>query len=478
MTSPARPRPRRRALLGGLLAASAVLIASPAVASAASVAYIDGGEVWVASLDGATKVRLSAGEGTWREVAAADDGVVAATSRVDAGIFRAAMFRTWSPGGVVTHDGGLTAPNGWLTYVYPLSFDISGDGNWLTYGYSQTNGFGMQQTFETGHYVRNVAHGFIDPYKGPTGREWPTFGPGNRIIASQGSAVTAQAADAAPFTTTFDPWFDTSGTGLDVSRIDVAASGTLAAFEADRWTGGTRTTARIGVVSVTGVGGTLTGAVDCWLPASGLASDVSISQDGTRIAWHDARGVVVAGAPVGSADPCALSSPAVVISATGTGPSIGGADAAAILAARTPPPAGPAPGGGTPGGGAPAPGGPSPASGGTPAPSTGTVPLAVSAPALRAAVLTARRGAAVAVTAPAAGRLTVVATVPAARLGGRGAPVVVARGAATAAAAGTVSVRVRPTAAGTRAARRLKGARITLAATQGTRTARAVIVLR
>lgn len=455
--------------------AAACLAALPAMASAASVAYIDGNEVWVASLDGATKVRLSGGEGTWREVAAADNGVIAATSRSDAGISRTTTFRTWSAAGVATNDGGLTAPSGWLTYAYPLSFDISGDGAWLAYGYSQTNGFGMQQTFQTGHYVRNVTHGYIDPYTGPTGEEWPTFGPGDRLVTSSGGAtVNAQAVDSAPFGTTFSPWFSTAGTGLEVNRTDVAATGTLVAFEADQWTGGTRTTAKIGVLAVPSFGAPPTpGGVDCWLPASGLATDVSISQDGTRIAWHDARGVVVAGAPVGSADPCVPSSPPVVISATGTRPSIGGADAAAILAARTPAPVGGTPGpgtGGTPG--TPATGG------GTPIPGTGTAPLAVAAPTLRAAALTAPAGVTVGVTAPAAGRVTVVATVPAARLGRRGAAVVVARGMATASGAGTVSVRVRPTAAAQRAARRLRGARLTFTVTWNGRTVRRVIVAR
>ncbi len=56
----------RRARVGvaGLVAA-VVVAALPSVAGAASLAYIDGGEVWLASLDGSQKSRLSGGDGNW-----------------------------------------------------------------------------------------------------------------------------------------------------------------------------------------------------------------------------------------------------------------------------------------------------------------------------------------------------------------------------------------------------------------------------
>jgi hypothetical protein len=103
--------------------------------------------------------------------------------------------------------------------------------------------------------------------------------------------------------------------------------------------------------------GTLGGAtaLTCFLPVEGKAGSVSYSPDGSLIAWKDAGGVKVAGAPdlaapVGAGDTCALSRPAVVISATGDDPNLGGADVPAIVAAR-------AGGSGGPGGGTTPPGG-------------------------------------------------------------------------------------------------------------------------
>ena len=44
---------------GVLLATVVAAVLTPAVADAASVAYVDKGEVWLASLDGTKKVRLA-----------------------------------------------------------------------------------------------------------------------------------------------------------------------------------------------------------------------------------------------------------------------------------------------------------------------------------------------------------------------------------------------------------------------------------
>ena len=65
--------------------ALAVIAAAPGAAGAASIAYIDGGEVWLSSLDGTQKVRLAApvvnGDGDtekWLDVAASDSGRIVA----------------------------------------------------------------------------------------------------------------------------------------------------------------------------------------------------------------------------------------------------------------------------------------------------------------------------------------------------------------------------------------------------------------
>jgi hypothetical protein len=192
--------------------------------------------------------------------------------------------------------------------------------------------------------------------------------------------------------------------------------------------------------------------VDCFLPAVGIAKEVSLSQDGTRIAWTDDQGLKVAGAPVGAADPCTLSSPPVVISPTATQGSIGGADVAAFLP-PVPPPSGPAPPG--------APGQKPSPSGGSDAP-TVTVPGKVTLKALAG-----KAGLPVTVTAKKAGLVSVVATVPAKLLGRKGKPIVVAKGSARAKRAGKLTVKLRLTDAGRAKRKRLKGAQLTLRVTQG-----------
>ncbi len=311
----------RRARVGvaGLLAA-VVVAALPSVAGAASLAYIDGGEVWLASLDGAQKSRLSEGDGNWQNVAASDGGRVAAVQRVPSQISQTSTFRVWEANRRVAFNGALSAVSGYQSYAYPLSFDISADGNFLVYGFSASNTF-PSFAFTAGFYARSVDNAVLAPIE-VSNATYPSF-VGSRVVAAFGSEVRLQDPATVPFGTQFSFWINTSGTGLQLRRTDVAANGTLVASELH-----SDAVDKISVLSVSGLGGALTGAVDCFLPTVGLAKDVSISQDATRIAWKDDQGVKVAGVPTTTA--CTLSSPAVVISATGTSPSIGGGNLAGL----------------------------------------------------------------------------------------------------------------------------------------------------
>ncbi len=325
--SPARegsthPAVRRvRVGVAGLLAA-VVVATLPSVAGAASLAYIDGGEVWLASLDGSQKSRLSDGDGNWQYVAASDGGRVAAVQRVPSQISQTSTFRVWADGGAVAFNGALSAVSGYQSYAYPLSFDISADGSFLVYGFSASNTF-PTPAFTGGFYARSVDNAVLAPIE-VSNATYPSF-VGSRVVAAFGSEVRLQDPPV-PFGTQFSFWINTSGTGLQLRRTDVAANGTLVASELH--SDGPPAVDKISVLSVAGIGGALTGAVDCFLPTVGLAKDVSISQDATRIAWKDDQGVKVAGVPTTTA--CTLSSPAVVISPTGTSPSIGGGNLAGL----------------------------------------------------------------------------------------------------------------------------------------------------
>src|SRR6201999_1930841 len=114
-----------------VLATLALALAVTSQASAASIAYIDNGEVWLSSLDGAQKVRLAApvvnASGAidkWLDVAASDSGRIVAVRNEPGKTARLSWFKVWEPDGTSTVEGPLTSPSGWLVYVYPLGFDL------------------------------------------------------------------------------------------------------------------------------------------------------------------------------------------------------------------------------------------------------------------------------------------------------------------------------------------------------------------
>ena len=448
------------------LAVAAAALVAPAAASAASVAYIDNGNVWVSSLDGTQKKQLT-GDGFWREVAQSDGGRIVGVRRLDGQSARLATIALWEANGSKAFDGFLPAPGGWQLYAYPLSVDVSADGKFLVYGYSNSSYnpalFPNPYTFERGHYLISLSGPTIlDPLK-TTGKEWPTFA-GLRVVAHSGGQVAVQKAAVAPAGSEFDPWLDPIP-GYDLGRTDVAANGRIAALEMDKFDNSTQTAGFIDMTPVNALGDTNVPPGSCVLPTQGFAKNVSLLQDATRVGWQDQGGVWVAGAPnfLGNGPPssvpgnttCVLTSPPVLISATGTYPSIGGANVADMI---------PAPGG------SPTP----PTSPATPTTPTGpggstpvTVPtvLSVKLP-VSTRIAALRRGLAVRVSAPRAGLVTVTATVPGKRLGLRGAaarrPALIAKGTARVAAARVIAVKLKLTALGRAKSARLKGARATV----------------
>jgi hypothetical protein len=458
-----------------LLAAIVAAVATPAVADAASVAYVDKGEVWLASLDGTKKTRLAApvvnGDGDteeWLDVAHSDGGRIVAVRNKPGRISNFSWFKIWEPDGTSGVEGPLNAPSGWISYTYPLGFDITPDGSHLVYGYSNS-GSCCPIAFGRGTYVRPATSSSLNPID--TGSQTHPSLFGRRIISLEDSSAPAiinvqDAGAGNPYTNAFTPWLDASGVGLDLEGVDIAANGRLAALGFEAWNGGTQTVGKIGVLAIQGVdqAPAFPAAVDCSLPAAGVARDPSLAPDARTIAWQDGGGVKVAGSPSTAAEPCVMGSAPVVLSPSGTHPSIGGADVAAFLPTppTTPPPAPvvPGPGPGQPGGAAPL------------APVV-TLPKKVTAKALAT-----RRGVAVKVRVGGPGRVSIRGTVPARRLGRRGKPVLVATGKRVARAAGTVTIRLRLTRAGRKRVRRLKGARLTLRIVQGSRSAKKVVRLR
>ena len=173
----------------------------------------------------------------------------------------------------------------------------------------------------------------------------------------------------------------------------------------------------------------------CDLQTAAHSGNLTFSPDGSQMAWRDDQGVKVAGVPnlAAGTSTCTLTAPARVISASGSLPSFGGADVAAVAGVA----------GGRPPGGQPAGGGKPAAGGGTRALKVrlaGKATRAAFAKGLTIKVVAARAGridASAAIAAKVARKLRLRgrAGASAARIASRGfsaaSAVVVARGNAT-----------------------------------------------
>jgi hypothetical protein len=430
-----------RLVLAVLSALCLAAFAGTAAAGAAQVAYIDGGQVWISTLDGAQKRSLSGPSPdryVWSETAQAEDGTVIGVRGDHGSVRYPNATQLWGPDGAPIGNGTLTTPNGRTVYTYPVTLSLSPDGKIVTYGYSNSTGFGMETTFETGTYAEGSSGWYIQPFDVGSIRAGTLVGSRLVGISNKETVVVQNPTGQPPYSQEFTPWFNAEG----VQRVEVSPSGTIAAVEQSA-----EPLHRIAMIPFPALGGPLpTDGSDCYLPAQGSATELSFSPDSTRMAWHDDRGVVVAGAPVWFASAaestCNLSSPPVVISAAGTMPSLGNSTAAT-----------PSPGGG--GGGA-APGGApsSPPSekksggkgsgggaGDDGAPTLGSVPKTVKAASLA-------KGLPLAVTVKAAGKVTATG-----KVGGA----TVARAEARAKRAGKVTLRLKATRAWAKRLAQLSG---------------------
>lgn len=422
-----------------VIAVALVSLIAAATARAASVAYLDGNEVWVATTDGATRVKLSLGEGDWRAVAQSDQGYIVGVQLEAGKIATLSRFTVWNPAGTRIHFGPLAGNNAGSN-AYPLSLDITPDGGLLVYGYSLSiYGFPVGSLTQ-GHYLlpsTTTSAPVPEPYSN-TNIRWPTL-VGERIVGTPDANQNEVQEAGSIGGTTFVFWANFSGVaGADLHRTDVAATGTI--FASELYYDGTPGVNKIAVVPAPGLGLPIAPG-DCFLDADTLARQPSLSQDATLIAWQDGGGVKVGGVPTFSgAEPCVLTKPPVTISPTGSYPSIGPFNVAALITA--PPPA--------------------------TAPSPTSEPQLSAPKTLKLAKLL-KSGLIVSVSSAQGGKTTVKLTVKPKSVGQKGSKaIVIASGSGVVPAGGTAkTVKLKMSSKGRKLKRRLKGKRATLTATVG-----------
>jgi len=461
-----------------VLALLAVLLLVPAgAATATGVAYLDGNEVWVASVDGQTRVRLSAGEGDWLAVAQGDGGHVVGVRNEPGRNGSFATFAVWQPDGTLTDQGPLQSRSGYSISAIPVGLDITPDGRSMVYGFSQSrydsSTFPATFVLDTGTYAQSVATRAGGVPFAMDDVDWPTLA-GSRVVGASSSqqVVVQDPTGQPPYSFDFTPWLAVP-TPFQVRRTDVAASGTVAAMELYEPNPGSGDDLqeRIAMFPLSGLGGPITPIDhDCFLPADGKAREPSLSQDGRLIAYVDQGGVRIAPVTDFAAlvTDCAPTTP-TTISATGRKPSLGPIDVAALAAARNPSPP-------TPPGSPTTPAVPTKPS--VPTGSGGSAP-AVSIPS-RTKASSLAAGVAVSVKVARAGtvRLSLLASSKVLGLKGKARSVVVATGAAKAKRAGKVSVKLKAKKAYKRKLGKLKGKRLTLRTTVAGRTTTKTITLR
>ena len=145
----------------------------------------------------------------------------------------------------------------------------------------------------------------------------PTFY-GTRVVSSDsGGRIFVQPdVPEAPFTSSYESWL--SADNLYLSRAEVSPANNQVAVEWSK-TGGEE-----GII-IAQHDGTVPGglAADCTLTVAAHSGNLTFSPDGSQTAWRDDEGIKVAGVPNMAAgrSACTLTAPAHVISSSGTQPS-------------------------------------------------------------------------------------------------------------------------------------------------------------
>lgn len=309
--------------------------ASPAAQAATGIAYIDGGNIRVSTVDGAKKAALTtdgSGSRAYESIAQGLSGKVFAS--VGNGENSLKSFVQFSPLGQKLSEVAAPYDNasGWTNFAYPLGFEVDASDTNLAYGFFVSRfPIGNPGNSKGGTWVSGVTLGAgSPPYENPNVNN-PTFF-GKRIVGvnNAGDGVVVQEPSNAPYQDFYRPWLATGGaSGIVLKRAVIAPNGTTYAIEYENQGTGT---SHIELHRHSGAaipdGDDL---IACDFPTGPSPGRVTFSPDSTLMAWRDTGGVKVAPVPDLTAPGPTCPSTATVISTTGTSPALGGIDVPKLL---------------------------------------------------------------------------------------------------------------------------------------------------
>ena len=313
--------------LGLLLA---LLAAVPA--GAASVAYIDGYNLWLSSPDGSQKFQMTQGgneDASWNFPSQGPDGTTVVSHRdtFEGGSKRPVLYRYGA-------DGKLDIANVMPVYSGATSPSIRSRSTWTgspTPSPTATPTAASPASVYRGYWLTfsDNQGAFPSNPQGQSDAYNPTFY-GTRVVSSDsgGNIFVQPDVPEAPFTNSYQGWIGHAD-GYYLSRAEVSPAQNMVAIEWSRSADSAE-----GIVIARHQGTVPSDIADaCDVPVAAASGNLTFSPDGTQMAWQDAEGVKVAGVPnlAAGTETCTLTAPPRVISATGRAPSFGGANVAAMI---------------------------------------------------------------------------------------------------------------------------------------------------
>jgi hypothetical protein len=262
-----------------LLAATLLALAVAAPASASSVAYIDGHNLWFSSPDGARKVQVTQGgnnDASWMFPSQGRDGktVVVHNDAFDNGASHREVLYLYGPTGKLVTANVMPRYAGTASAVYPIGLDMDWNSNAVAYGY-QYCGWACGSLYKGFWLTFSDNQGaFPSDPQGQSDAFNPTFYKTRVVFRDSGGNIFVQPDVAeAPFTSSYQGWI-THGDGYFLSRAEVSPANDQVAIDWIKDDGATG-------ITVAQHSGTVPSDLlaACDLPAAGEASYATFSPD-------------------------------------------------------------------------------------------------------------------------------------------------------------------------------------------------------